>query len=64
MTSSLSSADIVLKNSCLYKEFLKERDEILRHKWFMCEREGRDVGFERALLDWNIKHRIGWKNHN
>ena len=37
MTSSLSSADIILQNSNLYKEFLKERDEILRHKWFMSE---------------------------
>lgn len=61
MTSSLSSADIILRNSSLYKEFLRERDEILRHKWFMSEREGRDVGFERALLDWNIKHRTSWK---
>lgn len=61
MTSSLSSADIILQNSNLYKEFLKERDEILRHKWFMSEKEGRDVGFERALLDWNIRHRIDWK---
>jgi len=61
MTSSLSSADIVLRNSSLYREFLMEREEILRHKWFMSEREGRDVGFERALLDWNIKHRTDWK---
>ena len=64
MTSSLSSADILLQNSNLYKEFLKERDEILRHKWFMSEREGKDVGFERALLDWNIKHRVDWKKRD
>lgn len=62
MTSALSSADIIVKNSALYKEFLREREEILRHKWFMSEREGRDVGFERALLDWNVYHRFNWKN--
>jgi len=64
MTSSLSSSDTILRNSNLYKEFFKEREEILRHKWFMSEKEGKDVGFERALLDWNIKHRVDWKNKN
>jgi len=63
MTNSLSSADIVLRNSSLYRDFLKERDEILRHKWFMSEKEGRDVGFERALIDWNIHHRTKWRGY-
>jgi len=61
MTNSLSSSDNVLRNSQLYKDFLREREEILRHKWYMSEREGRDVGFERALLDWNFNHRTGWR---
>lgn len=59
--TSLSSEDIFLRNSTLYKEFLAERNEILRHKWFMSERAGRDVGFERALLDWNFNFREGWR---
>ena len=37
--------------SALYKEFLAERDEILRHKYAESEKAGYDVGFERALLD-------------
>jgi len=57
----LSSSDTVMKNSALYKEFLAEREEILRNKWLMSEREGNDVGFERALIDWVSKHRLGWK---
>jgi hypothetical protein len=61
MTVALSSVDTTLKNSLLYKEFLVEREEILRHKWIMSEKEGKDVGFEKALLDWNFKHRVGWK---
>jgi len=61
MTVALSSADMLFKNSVLYKEFLEEREEILRHKWVMSEKEGKDVGFEKALLDWNFKHRVGWK---
>ena len=36
-----------------YKEFLAERDEILRHKDIESEKAGCDIGFERALLDCN-----------
>lgn len=57
----LSSLDAELKNSALYKEFLAEREEILKNKWFMSEKEGGDVGFERALIDWVSKYRNGWK---
>lgn len=55
--TALSSADLILTNSKLYKQFLNEREEILRNKWFMSEREGQDVGFERALIDWVTYHR-------
>jgi len=46
----------LVKNSVLYKEFLAEREEILRHKWIESEKAGYDIGFERALLDWIVKH--------
>lgn len=51
----------LVRNSVLYKEFLAERDEILRHKWIESEKLGRDIGFEKALLDWIIKYRSGWR---
>jgi hypothetical protein len=54
------SADLV-KNSVLYKEFLAEREEILRHKWIESEKIGQDIGFERALLDWIVKYRSTWR---
>ncbi len=50
-----------MNRSSLYKEFLAEREEILRHKWIESEKAGRDIGFERALLDWIRKHRDGWR---
>lgn len=57
--------DKLLQNSALYKEFLREREEILKHKWIESEKAGHDVGFEWALLDWNFHHRTAWKNdHN
>lgn len=49
------------KNSALYREFLAEREEILRHKWIESEKAGRDIGFERAMLDWILRHRGAWR---
>jgi len=49
------------KRSSLYQEFLAERDEILRHKWIESERVGKDIGFERALLEWTRNHRDAWR---
>jgi hypothetical protein len=51
-----------VKNSVLYKEFLAERAEILKHKWIESEKAGKDIGFERALLDWIMKHRSNWRD--
>ena len=52
--------DHLLKSSALYKEFLAEREEILRHKWLRSEEKGVDIGFENALLDWMVNHRSDW----
>jgi hypothetical protein len=56
-----SPADDLLKNSSLYREFQAEREEILKHKWIESEKAGHDIGFERALTDWIIKHRANWR---
>jgi hypothetical protein len=47
----------------LYKKFLAERQEILRHKWIESEKAGYDIGFERALLDWTLKYRSVWSEN-
>ncbi len=51
------------KRSALYKEFLAEREEILKHKWIESEKVGHDIGFEKALLDWIVKHRETWRTN-
>ena len=48
------------RDSSLYREFLAEREEILRHKWLESEKAGRDIGFERALLEWILRYRATW----
>ena len=64
MTSSVqepATSREFVKQSSLYQEFLAEREEILKHKWLESERLGYDIGFERALLDWIVKHRSAWR---
>lgn len=58
-----SSANDLLKNSSLYREFQAEREEILRHKWIESEKAGHDIGFEQALTDWIVKHRLNWRKN-
>jgi len=59
-TKEQLSMNDLLKNSSLYREFQAEREEIMKHKWIESEKAGRDIGFERALTDWIIKHRSKW----
>jgi len=61
MDNPLPDSSDLVKNSVLYKEFLAEREEILCHKWIESEKAGYDIGFERALLDWIVKHRSAWR---
>ena len=60
LRESLSANDL-LRNSSLYREFQAEREEIMKHKWIESEKAGVDIGFERALTDWIIKHRSKWR---
>ncbi len=62
VTASLEPQSRFVQNSVLYKEFLAEREEILKHKWIESEKAGSDIGFEKALLDWIVKHRSSWRD--
>ena len=49
------------ENSSVYQYYKKELNEILKHKWIESEKAGRDIGFNRALIDWVSKHRNAWR---
>ncbi|NDD52403.1 DUF4032 domain-containing protein [bacterium] len=51
-----------LENSLLYKKYKEERMQIEEHKWYMSEKAGKDVGWERALLDWMLHKKEFLKN--
>ena len=61
LDSSPKDQSNLFHKSALYQEFLAEREEILRHKWIESEKLGHDIGFEKALLDWIVKHRARWR---
>jgi hypothetical protein len=60
-TKASPTGNDLVKNSSLYREFQAEREEILKHKWIESEKAGHDIGFERALTDWIVKHRAKWR---
>ena len=62
MVAAQAEQTLFVQNSVLYKEFLAEREEILKHKWIESEKAGSDIGFEKALLDWVLKHRSSWRD--
>ncbi len=59
-THGSNASDLVRKSS-LYREFEAEKEEIMKHKWIESQKAGHDIGFERALTDWIIKHRSKWR---
>jgi hypothetical protein len=52
----------LLRNSLHFGEFQTEPQAILKDKWPESGMAGREVGFERALADWLIKHRSHWRH--
>ena len=49
-----------VEKTSLYQEFLAEKEEINKHKWYESERAGYDIGFPKALIDWTIKFKTKW----
>lgn len=60
---ALSATQDFYINSSVYREFLQEREEVLKHKWLESEKKGYDIGFSAALIDWIIKYRNNWRSH-
>jgi len=54
-----------IQDTSFYKEFMAQREEIMKHKWYESERAGRDIGFGQALIDWTLKFKSKWmKEHH
>ena len=49
-----------IAESRLWRFFLLERDEILRHKYLRSEALGDDIGLPQAVKEWLQQHRALW----
>jgi len=45
-----------VKNTQLFREWEKTKQEILKHKWYESEKAGHDIGWDRAALDWMLRY--------
>ncbi len=58
MDSSGQMFDI--RRSSYYEIWRMEQEEIYRHKWYLSEQAGFDVGYDRAKWDWSFRFRSEW----
>lgn len=45
-----------VRNTLIYRRWEAMRRDILLHKWYESEKAGYDIGWDRAVIDWMIKH--------
>ena len=63
MKEVVTATEFSIYNSSVYKDFIEEREEVLKHKWLESEKKGYDIGYSAALIDWIIKHRTNWRKY-
>ena len=61
--NALTATPDFYTNSLIYREFIEEREQVLKHKWIESETKGYDIGYSAALIDWVLKHRRDWRNY-
>ena len=49
-------SDDWVRESRLFREWDRMKDEILLHKWYASEKAGHDIGWERAATEWFVRH--------
>lgn len=50
-----------IERSALYQQCQAEKAELDRHKWYLSERAGHDVGLDYAQWNWIMtRHRSRW----
>lgn len=50
----------IIRSSKLYKRIKEENSEIDRLKWLESEKQGFDIGKEKAFYTWVMKHKKDW----
>ncbi len=45
-----------IQGSSLFRQWNSIKEDILRHKWYESEKAGYDIGWEKASVDWMVRH--------
>ena len=45
-----------VRGTLLFQHWEAVKQDILLHKWYESERAGCDIGWERACVDWLVRH--------
>ena len=45
-----------VKNTRLFRQWDEIKHEIKLHKWYESEKAGHDIGWDRATIDWMVRH--------
>jgi len=45
-----------VKQTRLFRRWERMKKEINDHKWYESERKGYDIGWDRAAVDWLVRH--------
>jgi hypothetical protein len=45
-----------VEQTALFRTWASMKQEILLHKWYESERAGRDIGWEKAAVDWMVRY--------
>ena len=51
-----SAADAWINQTLLVRRWEEMKREILLHKWYESEKAGYDIGWDRASVDWMVRH--------
>jgi len=54
--SGTVAGDKWVKKTSLVREWEEIKNEVLEHKWYESEKAGRDIGWDRAFVDWLVRH--------
>jgi len=54
--SGHATDDDWVRNTNLFREWDAMKQEIMKHKWYESERAGCDIGWDRASVDWLVRH--------
>lgn len=54
--SHSDTEDSWMHKTSLFREWDEMKQEILKHKWYESEKAGRDIGWDRASVDWLVRY--------